>query len=104
MERRMTALEPQEDPLPSFDTLVRSRTGWGAPSSTGKAKVDVTGEVSLGTAVLWSKVAHFLFVAQYNCSPEAHCMQRTRQLSCDSLWHIFWIMVCHVTQHLACYS
>ena len=56
MERRLKALEPQEESLPSFDALVRSRTGWGVLSSSGKAKVELTGDLALGTALVYSKV------------------------------------------------
>ena len=56
MERRVSAIEPQEDPLSSYDPLNRSRQGWGSLSGTGKAKAELSGTIAMGSALLHSKV------------------------------------------------
>ena len=98
MERRITAVEPEADPLPSFDALVRSHTGWGPLSSTVKAKVEVTGEVSLGTGLLWSKVDH---KSHMKHTAKAHCKQ---QHSHAAMLHVYITLtvIAHVMQSLAC--
>lgn len=55
MERRIFALEPQQDVSDPFDTLTRTRKGWQAMSSNGKAKVQLSGSLALGGALLYSK-------------------------------------------------
>lgn len=57
MERRISALEPEKDVADPFDTLTRSRKGWQAMSSTGKAKVQLSGCVETGSAMLYSKAS-----------------------------------------------
>lgn len=57
-ERRVSALEPQEDAVVSFDPLERSRQGWGSLSGTGKAKVELSGNLVMGSALLYSKARH----------------------------------------------
>ncbi|KAL3139149.1 hypothetical protein ABBQ32_005934 [Trebouxia sp. C0010 RCD-2024] len=55
MERRIFALEPEQEISDPFDTLTRTRKGWQAMSSTGKAKVQLSGSLAMGSALLYSK-------------------------------------------------
>ncbi len=57
MERRVSALEP-EDTVASFDPLERSRKGWGSLSGTGKARVELSGNLVMGSALLYSKARY----------------------------------------------
>ena len=53
MDRRISALEPEQEFAPSFNSLVRSRNGWGTLSNAGKAKVELSGELFMGSALLY---------------------------------------------------
>lgn len=55
MDRRIFALEPEQEISDPFDTLTRTRKGWQAMSSTGKAKVQLSGSLAMGSALLYSK-------------------------------------------------
>ena len=57
LDRRISALEPEKDTSDAFDTLTRSRKGWQAMSGTGKAKVELSGSLVMGSAMLFSKVS-----------------------------------------------
>lgn len=54
MERRISVIEPHEDDQPSFDPLERSRNGWASLSAPGKSKVELSGNVVMGSALLYS--------------------------------------------------
>ena len=54
IERRMSALEPAQEVSDPFDTLTRARKGWQAMSNTGKAKVQLSGSLVTGSAILYS--------------------------------------------------
>lgn len=56
LDRRISALEPEPNTSDAFDTLTRSRNGWQAMSGTGKAKVELSGSLVMGSAMLFSKV------------------------------------------------
>ena len=62
--------------MPSFDALVRSRTGWGVLSSSGKAKMELTGDLALGTALVYSKV--ILATITMRSQPEGFRSMRPR--------------------------
>ncbi len=57
MERRISAIEPHEDDQPSFDSLERSRNGWASLSAPCKSKVELSGNVVMGSALLYSKAS-----------------------------------------------
>ena len=81
MERRISAIEPQEDDQPSFDPLERSRNGWASLSAPGKAKVELSGNLVMGSALLYSKASQDMsgilscIAAHSRASASAWCTQ-----------------------------
>lgn len=55
MDTRISALEPQQESAPSFDALVRSNNGWITHSNAGKAKVELSGELTTDSGPLYSQ-------------------------------------------------
>ncbi|DBA84121.1 hypothetical protein WJX77_004887 [Trebouxia sp. C0004] len=55
MERRISVVEPHDNDQPSFDPLERSRNGWASLSAPGKSKVELSGSLVMGSALLYSK-------------------------------------------------
>lgn len=61
MDTRISALEPQQESAPSFDALVRSNNGWITQSSAGKAKVELSGELTTGSGLLYSQASFCVY-------------------------------------------
>lgn len=57
MDTRIAALEPEQELAPPFSDLVRSHAGWQTKSRTGKAKVELSGELTTCSGLLYSQVS-----------------------------------------------
>lgn len=93
MERRVSALEPESEVLDPFDTLTRSRKGWQAMSSEGKARVQLSGCLATGCAALYSK-ACFSAWAKFNKNEMyCNCMLVARFSNARQLDLYEWLMI-----------